>query len=181
MVELADGDTTPENISPALCRAAIRQVAGESAEYDFKGAAPSRRPRIYATVFILLAVLVSIPFLLFPDAGWNTLSRWFKPLSNVARYTFVRLEDMPDEQIIEVHATGRIYLNGREFGSVDSHELPDLVGTLSRYLQAADASRNKAMVTIWAEDEAKHQRVIDVMNACADAGIENVTFTSSVE
>ena len=89
--------------------------------------------------------------------------------------------DMPDEQIIEVHATGRIYLNGREFGSVDSHELPDLVGTLSRYLQAADASRNKAMVTIWAEDEAKHQRVIDVMNACADAGIENVTFTSSVE
>ena len=89
--------------------------------------------------------------------------------------------DMPDEQIIEVHATGRIFLNGREFGTLESHEVPDLVGTLSRYRLAADASRNKAMVTIWAEDEAKHQRVIDVMNGCADAGIENVTFTSSVE
>ena len=89
--------------------------------------------------------------------------------------------DMPDEQIIEVHSTGRVYLNGMEFGDADSHELPKLVGILTRYKMASDATHNKAMVTIWAEDEAKHQRVIDVMNACASAGIKNVTFTSSVE
>ena len=89
--------------------------------------------------------------------------------------------DMPDEQIIEVHATGRVYLNGLEFGDVDSNELLKLVSILTRYKIASDATRNKAMVTIWAEDEAKHQRVIDVMNACAFAGIENVTFTSSMD
>ncbi len=89
--------------------------------------------------------------------------------------------DMPDEQIIEVHSTGRVYLNGLEFGDVDSNELPNLVNIMTRYKMASDAARNKAMVTIWAEDEAKHQRVIDVMNACAYAGIENVTFTSSVD
>ena len=30
-----------------------------------------------------------------------------------------------------------------------------------------------------AEDKAKHQRVIDVLNACAEAGIENVTFSAA--
>jgi biopolymer transport protein ExbD len=89
--------------------------------------------------------------------------------------------DMPDEQIIEVHANGSVLLNGMEFGSVDSQEMPNLVSLLTRYKLASDATHNKAMVTIWADDESKHQRVIDVMNACADAGIENITFTSSVE
>ncbi|NQT94119.1 MAG: biopolymer transporter ExbD [Lentisphaerae bacterium] len=89
--------------------------------------------------------------------------------------------DMPDEQIIEVRQTGRVLLNGREFGSAESPELPDLAEMLERYRLASDASKNKALITIWAADEAKHQRVIDVMNACADAGIKNVTFTSSAE
>ena len=88
--------------------------------------------------------------------------------------------DMPDEQIIEVRQTGRVFLNGREFGSHDTQELEDLAATLARYRMASDASKNKALITIWADDEAKHQRLIDVMNACAGAGIENITFTSAV-
>ena len=89
--------------------------------------------------------------------------------------------DMPDEQIVEVRATGRVFLNGREFGSVDVPDLPELTETLGRYRLASDASGNKALVTVWAEDETKHQRVIDVMNACAGAGIEDVTFASAGE
>ena len=89
--------------------------------------------------------------------------------------------DMPDEQIVEVRENGRIYLNGREFGDVHSQELPELTYTLERYKAASQASKNKALITIWADDEAKHQRVVDVMNACADAGIQNVTFTSAAE
>jgi len=89
--------------------------------------------------------------------------------------------DMPDEQIIEIHGTGRVFLNGREFDSADSQHLPDLESLLARYKMASEASRNKALITIWAADDSKHQRVIDVMNACAAAGIENVTFTSSAE
>jgi biopolymer transport protein ExbD len=89
--------------------------------------------------------------------------------------------DMPDEQIIEVRKSGRVFLNGREFGSAASPELPELASTLTRYRVSSGAARNRAMVTIWADDDARHQRVIDVMNACAAAGIENVTFTSTLE
>ncbi len=87
--------------------------------------------------------------------------------------------DMPDEQIIEVRSNNRVYLNGREFGSFDSQELPDLVALLVKYRLASSAGKNKALVTIAAADKAKHQRVIDVLNACAEAGIENVTFSAS--
>ncbi len=89
--------------------------------------------------------------------------------------------DMPDEQIIEVRENGRIYLNGSEYGTPDKNEIPDLVITLTRYRQACDAANNKALITIWAAGESEHQRIIDVMNACADAGIKNVTFTTSLE
>lgn len=89
--------------------------------------------------------------------------------------------DMPDEQIVEVRETGRVFLNGREFGSADSRQFPQLVRTLQRYRMASEAAKNKALITIWAADQARHQRVIDVMNACADAGIDNVTFTRSLE
>jgi len=87
--------------------------------------------------------------------------------------------DMPDEQVIEVQANGRVLLNGREFRSppAQPNELPSLVDTLTLYKQASDAGGNKALITVMAEDKAKHQRVIDVMNACAGAGIENVTFS----
>ena len=89
--------------------------------------------------------------------------------------------DMPDEQIIEVRENGRIYLNGSEYGTPDKNEIPDLVLTLTRYNQACTAAKNKALITIWAAGESKHQRIIDVMNACADAGIKNITFTTSLE
>lgn len=89
--------------------------------------------------------------------------------------------DMPDEQIIEIHGNGGVYLNGREFGAPDEQQLPDLETTLTRHRLASEAAQNKALITIWAADDARHQRVIDVMNACAAAGIENVTFTSSME
>ena len=61
--------------------------------------------------------------------------------------------DMPDEQMIEVRADNRVYLNGREFGSHDSQELPDLVGVLLKYRAASAASGNKALITVAAEDK----------------------------
>ncbi|MDA0578386.1 MAG: biopolymer transporter ExbD [Verrucomicrobia bacterium] len=87
--------------------------------------------------------------------------------------------DMPDEQVIEVRGSGRVYLNGREFDAAERTELPELAATLDRYRQASAAARNEALITIWADDETAHQRVIDVMNACAAAGIVNLTFAAS--
>lgn len=92
-----------------------------------------------------------------------------------------RSVEMTDEQMIEVQQTGRIILNGREYDGPDSTDLPELVGVLVRYRLASEASGNEPLITLWAEDEAVHQRVIDVMNACAEAGIHNVTFTASAD
>lgn len=83
---------------------------------------------------------------------------------------------MPDEQIIEVYADGRVVLNGQVYDSPASREMPNLTGVLRRFKQASDLARTPPMVTIQAEDEAVHQRVIDVMDACAAAGIKSVSF-----
>jgi biopolymer transport protein ExbD len=83
--------------------------------------------------------------------------------------------EMPDEQIIEVQARGDVILNGKLF---QGREMPELVKTLVRYRLSSDAARNKAMITVQAEDEASYDRIIDVLNSCAGASITNVTFGS---
>jgi biopolymer transport protein ExbD len=72
-----------------------------------------------------------------------------------------------------------VLLNGAQYGDPNSQELPDLVVLLQRYKLSSQAANNKALITVAAEDKARHQRVIDVLNACADAGIENVTFSGA--
>lgn len=84
--------------------------------------------------------------------------------------------EIPDEQIIEVLATGEIVLNNKIYASQDKADLAGLEHTLLRYAQAAKVSKSKAVITIAADDDAVHERVIDVLNACAGAGIKNVTF-----
>ena len=122
-------------------------------------------------VFLLLVYFISTCTMIKPEADLG-----LKLPGMVSQAVSV---DMPDEQTIEVQANGRVLLNGLEFSSPPSapNELPDLVTKLTLYKKSSDATGNKALITIWAVDEAKHQRVIDVMNACAGAGIENVTFT----
>jgi biopolymer transport protein ExbD len=83
---------------------------------------------------------------------------------------------MPDEQVIEVDGKGNVVLNGRLF---QGKELSDLVRTLVQYRLSSQASGNKCMITVQSEDGAKYERVIDVLNACAGAGIKNVTFSGA--
>jgi len=86
---------------------------------------------------------------------------------------------MPDEQIIEVLANGTIVLNGREFTDPQKRDMGDLEHTLMRYREASILTGNPAMVTVAPDDDSVHERVIDVLNACAGAGIKNVTFGSA--
>jgi biopolymer transport protein ExbD len=87
----------------------------------------------------------------------------------------VRLE-MPDEQIIEVKVDGEILMNNQPFDDKVSHDMPQLQHTLARFREAAKFANQQAMVTIQADDGSVHQRLVDVMNACASAGITNVSF-----
>lgn len=80
---------------------------------------------------------------------------------------------MPDEQIIEVNSKGMVSLNGKVY---EQQNMQELVKTLIRYRLSSEAAKAKYMITIQAEDTANYARVIDVMNACAGAGIKDVTF-----
>ena len=83
---------------------------------------------------------------------------------------------MPDEQILEIQPDGGIVLNDLELDSPESTELPELRRTLKRFREACSATKTEAMLTINAADEVPHQRVVDVLDACSAAELENVTF-----
>ncbi len=89
--------------------------------------------------------------------------------------------DIPDEQRITLKSDGQIILNDQPFDSPTSAELPGLVATLKRFKESADANRSEALVTIDAEDGARHQRIVQVLNACAKAEITGVTFADDTE
>lgn len=83
----------------------------------------------------------------------------------------------PDEIIVTVEESGVVTLNEEEFDTPDNKTLPNFTGTLMRLKQEADNRSAKVMVTIQAEEQARYERVIDVLNSMAKAKITNVTFT----
>lgn len=84
--------------------------------------------------------------------------------------------EIPDEQIIEIYADGTVVLNDLKFDSPTSSSLPELIETLKRFKATAEANKTESMITIAPAPEVKHQRVVDVLNACAEAKIQNVSF-----
>jgi biopolymer transport protein ExbD len=86
--------------------------------------------------------------------------------------------EIPDETRIEILPTGAVLLNEHPMDSPNSPHLPDLLNALSRLKQSADASHSPAQVTIAANDAATHQRIVDVLAACAKAGIRDVSLTA---
>jgi biopolymer transport protein ExbD len=89
--------------------------------------------------------------------------------------------EIPDEQRILIQPSGQVVLNEMPVDSPTSTLLPTLLTTLIRFKESADANKSEALITIDADDEASHQRIVDVLNACAKAGISGVTFADSSE
>jgi len=87
--------------------------------------------------------------------------------------------DIPDEQRIIIQATGAVLLNDLTLGQPGDQRMPRLVTTLRRFKEASEANQSKALVTLAPEATVPHQRVVDVLNACAVAGIRGVTFDTA--
>jgi biopolymer transport protein ExbD len=87
--------------------------------------------------------------------------------------------DLPDEQRIRIEDDGSIVLNDATLGEPSDAKLDALVATLKRFKESADANKSDALVTLDAADGALHQRIVDVLNACARADITGVTFADS--
>ncbi len=83
---------------------------------------------------------------------------------------------MPDEQILEIRSDGNVILNDLALDSPESKELPELTKTLTQFRDVCASTKTEAMLTINADDEVPHQRVVEVLNACSAAKLENVTF-----
>lgn len=85
---------------------------------------------------------------------------------------------MPDEQIIVVDAGGKIRLNNQVFSGDNTTQLAQLKNILIRYKAASDRLGQPAAVVIDAHDDSIHEQVIDVLNLCAAAKIEQISFGS---
>jgi len=89
--------------------------------------------------------------------------------------------DIPDEIRIVIQDSGQVVINDLPVDTAQSQELPNLFATLKRFKQASDANQSEALVTIEPDDATTHQRIVDVMNACARAEITGVTFSDTSE
>ena len=89
--------------------------------------------------------------------------------------------DLPDEQRIRIEDDGSILLNDSVLAPATDTNLKELVAILLRFKEASQANKSEALVTLDAADGTNHQRIVDVLNACARADITGVTFSDSAE
>jgi biopolymer transport protein ExbD len=83
-----------------------------------------------------------------------------------------------DEQVVQISASGKIWLNGLEYDSSEDTDLPQLRKMLQRYRESSLASKQVPYITVDSDDRATHQRMMDVLNACHKSGIRHVTITT---
>jgi hypothetical protein len=86
--------------SRALCEAAIRQVAESAGRCDLREAVPRPRHRLWAWLAAVpLACAVAVP-LLVPAAAANAWARFLSPWRLVERFTFTRVDQLPETLVI---------------------------------------------------------------------------------
>jgi hypothetical protein len=100
IVELANEQQHDANFSPALYHAAIRQVAQEASQFDFRlsvDPAPAQRA---GSAFAAVAVILGAALAAVPAAYFNSFERWAAPWAGIPRYTLMRLEGLPPQMTV---------------------------------------------------------------------------------
>lgn len=80
----------------------------------------------------------------------------------------------PTPIIIDILPDGSVSLNGRLFDTPVSKELPELRAWLA---DTIDRFGDRDPVIIKPDLDARHERIMDVLNAAAAAGVQNLTFS----
>lgn len=89
-----------------------------------------------------------------------------------------------DMMTVEVNAAGHVVLNDEVLDTdATNREVPMLTDRLRTYVESARLTDSEPMVIIAADDAAKGQRFVDVLNALADktVNINRVTITGFSE
>ncbi len=83
-----------------------------------------------------------------------------------------------DQMSVSLNGQGMVILNDNEIldTDVNSRKLPQLFERLRDYKEAADLSETTPVIILSADDSAKGQRFVDVLNTIADVGIKSVTL-----
>jgi biopolymer transport protein ExbD len=139
----------------------------------FKGAAEPAEARIDLTPMIDTVMFLLIFFMVTTNFHRQEADISFA-LPGVALQS--ESVTIPDEQIVEITEEGRVLLNDMDYNDPKASDMPRLVETLVRFRATAQANKSEAMITVAPAPTVKHQRVVDVLNACSAAGVSNVTF-----
>jgi biopolymer transport protein ExbD len=83
---------------------------------------------------------------------------------------------LPDEIAIRIEDDGQIYLNDDPLDTPEIKSLPELANSLNQLRESSEASKSEVLVTIYANELARYERVVDVLDALSRAQISNVTF-----
>lgn len=84
--------------------------------------------------------------------------------------------EMPEEVRVGILPDGTVEVNEAVVGAPGDQEMKPLLSLLEKFKESADLNQSKALVTVDADNTAKHQRIVDVLNACGQAGITGVTI-----
>jgi biopolymer transport protein ExbD len=96
--------------------------------------------------------------------------------ANIAQEDMV---DIPVEVLIEITSDGTIQVEGMRF-SRDDKTLDALVNQIAGLKQIAKSQNSPFFVNVLPHQDALHRRIIDVMDACAAAGVNSLTFSKSM-
>jgi biopolymer transport protein ExbD len=75
--------------------------------------------------------------------------------------------------IIDISADGLVVGNNQSFGTANDKQLT----TLREWLKSTQGFGGEDPVIIRPNSETRHERIVDVLNACAAANIKNLTFS----
>ena len=89
------------------------------------------------------------------------------------------MADIPLEVIIEIDPQGTVILEGMQFLATDIM-LSDMASHLRALKQVAASQQSPFFVNLLPHRDATHNRVVNVMDACAAAHIDSLTFSKSL-
>ncbi len=99
IVELAKFDSVAGR-SETLVRAAMTQAAESVKDADFSNAVPDDSHRAWAWAAGSVLAVAALAFVVVPAAAWNGVARWLTPWSDVERYTFAKVEKLPERMVV---------------------------------------------------------------------------------
>lgn len=100
IVELAHVEAGSAGRSERLVQAAMEQAADAVKDKDFTHAVPEARHFQWGWAAGVAGVLAVAALALVPEAAWNAAARWVTPWRDVERYTFAKIEKLPERLVV---------------------------------------------------------------------------------